>query len=217
MQSSTTSTTGEEEDVEKDDPAAGQVRDKDAEGRKAHMRELARRRWEKEKAQGASGDGGSDPARSNEPDDGRTALVRVPVEIGAIIGTLARAAKRKDVAAARELREWLRIFPPEDERLDVAGLDRKTRQKLLARLLAAIAERDSPAQKDFQGSSKDGFDSALTAREVRDATPAQKSLIDAGAPEAPQHASHTAPSHDANNGSHPADGTTSPEQAEDAE
>ena len=73
--------------------------------------------------------------------DGRVVLMRVPVPIGNIIARLAQDASRGNTQAARELRAYLEQFPTEDD-TDVSALDRRTRQSLMARLLADIAEHD---------------------------------------------------------------------------
>lgn len=68
---------------------------------------------------------------------GKVVLVRVPVQVGTIIARLASDAGKGQTQAARELRAYLEAYPAEDE-TDISALDRRTRQAVLARLLAEI-------------------------------------------------------------------------------
>jgi hypothetical protein len=74
--------------------------------------------------------------------DGEVRVVRVPAHVGRIITELEGKAVTGDVQAARELRSWLDKYPPVDESLDLAVLNRRTRDRLLQRLLAELAEED---------------------------------------------------------------------------
>lgn len=83
-------------------------------------------------------------ARSRETEavalsSGKVIVVRTPVEVGHIIARLAVDAKKGNTQAARELREWMRQFPAEDE-TDISALDARTQQQVLARVLAEIVE-----------------------------------------------------------------------------
>lgn len=79
-----------------------------------------------------------------EQSSGKVVLVRSPVVVGDIIAKLEGAAKRGDVQAARELREWMRQYPAEDE-TDMSALDRRTRQQVIAKVLADIIEEEGAA------------------------------------------------------------------------
>lgn len=70
---------------------------------------------------------------------GKVVLVRCPVHVGDIMGRLQVDAKKGNTQAARELREWMRQFPADDE-TDISALDARTQQQVLARVLADIAE-----------------------------------------------------------------------------
>lgn len=107
--------------------------------------EAARKRWDRKRAQ----DEAEDQARA---DDARkeVALVRVTVEIGAVIDKLAREAKGGNVQAARELREWLSKVEAETD-TSVSALDRATRQRMKARLLAEMAEAPMPIAPTAEG------------------------------------------------------------------
>jgi hypothetical protein len=91
--------------------------------------ELARRRWAKHRERQQE----DDKQTAYEARD-QAVVVRVPVQIGAIIQALAKAAQRGGVAEARELRAYLAEYPVESD-TDVGALDRRTRQALLAALL----------------------------------------------------------------------------------
>ena len=86
--------------------------------------------------------------------DGRVLLVRTPVQIGDIIANLAVRAKKGDTGAARELRAYLAEYPAEDS-TDVSALDKRTRQQVLAKLLAEIEEDEGEAEPS---STLDGGD-----------------------------------------------------------
>lgn len=76
--------------------------------------------------------------------DGRVLLARVPVALGDIVARLSADAVKGDARAAAELRTWLREYPAEDD-TDMSTLDKRTRQALMARLLAEIeAEEGRP-------------------------------------------------------------------------
>jgi hypothetical protein len=70
--------------------------------------------------------------------------VRVPVRTGEIIKRLAKDAKQGNVQAARELRAYLNEVASDAEN-SVSDLDRKTRRKVLDRLLAEIEEEEQEA------------------------------------------------------------------------
>lgn len=75
---------------------------------------------------------------------GKVVIVRTPVAVGDIIARLNTKAKTGDVQAARELREWMREYPADDE-TDMSALDARTRQQVLARVLAEIIEEEGEA------------------------------------------------------------------------
>jgi len=78
---------------------------------------------------------------------GQVILVRTPVNIGEIIGRLAADAKRGSTQAARELRSYLEAYPAEDA-TDMSVLDKRTRQQVIARLLADIEEDEGQLPTD---------------------------------------------------------------------
>ncbi len=84
-------------------------------------------------------------------------LVRVTVEVGQVIDKLASEARSGNVQAARELREWLSKVEAETD-TSVSALDRATRQRLKARLLADIEAEALPQrpERPEQGAERDG-------------------------------------------------------------
>jgi hypothetical protein len=72
--------------------------------------------------------------------DGRVVLVRVPVQLGNIVARLAADAEKGQTQAVQQLRALMQEYPAEDE-TDLSVLDRRTRQQVIARVLADI-ERD---------------------------------------------------------------------------
>jgi hypothetical protein len=70
-------------------------------------------------------------------------IVQAPVRISRIIGGLEREAVQGNPYAARELRPWLAEYPPKDDSISVDDFDRRTRDRLLARLLAELEEEDA--------------------------------------------------------------------------
>jgi hypothetical protein len=100
--------------------------------------EAARKRWESKRAREQDEDQAQAASARRE-----VALIRVTVETGAVIDKLAREAKGGNVQAARELREWLNKVETETD-TSVSALDRATRQRMKARLLAELQEGDTP-------------------------------------------------------------------------
>jgi hypothetical protein len=100
-------------------------------------RELAQRRWEKQRARQAAAD--AQPAV--DADDMR--IVKTPIRISKIISALEGEAARGNAQAAKELRAWLADYPPKDDAVKVEDLDRLTRERILARLLAEIEEEET--------------------------------------------------------------------------
>jgi hypothetical protein len=101
-------------------------------------RELAQRRWAKQRESEA----GADSASASEADH-HVRLVTVPARIGKVIAALEREAANGNANAARELRGWLAEYPPDDTELSVETLDKKTRQRALAYVLARLEEEDA--------------------------------------------------------------------------
>jgi hypothetical protein len=89
-------------------------------------------------------------AQQNEPqvdeDDARTVVV--PVRIGGIIRALEKSALSGNSNAARELRSWLSEYPPSDGSVSVEQLDRQTRDRILARLLAELEQEHAAQSTD---------------------------------------------------------------------
>jgi hypothetical protein len=56
-------------------------------------------------------------------DDEGVRIVSVPVGVAGIIRKLDADARKGMVNSARELREWLRTYPPEDAEVDLDGSD----------------------------------------------------------------------------------------------
>lgn len=154
------------------------------------------------------------PVRSSATDD-RVALIRVPVEIGAVIRKLQHDAKAGDTAAARELRAWLSQFPPDDAAADASDLAAPQRSRIAAILARALAEDEEHLQAEgFQAGTQDGFDSALAAPATQPvaATPADDEPLASGAPEAPSSDTQGPRTPSDDDGSHTADGTAPPSQ-----
>jgi hypothetical protein len=76
-----------------------------------------------------------------DEDDARTVVV--PARIGGIIRALEKSALTGNSNAARELRSWLAEYPPSDGSVSVEQLDRRTRDRILARLLAELEQEDA--------------------------------------------------------------------------
>jgi hypothetical protein len=108
--------------------------------RRNAMSALARKRWEKVRA--AQSSGPDDPARDDHAIevDAADAIVHVPIDIALIVRALRDKARHGEVAAARELREWLKEFPPDDAAASVEQLDRATRKQVRAVLAKALQE-----------------------------------------------------------------------------
>lgn len=122
--------------------------------------EASKLRWERVRARQAQG---LDEAGDEHRDDVR--WVRVPVRTGAIIKRLADDAKKGNSQAARELRAWLAEVA-QDEENELAQLDRKTRARLLDKLLADIAEEDEAAQGE---AAQDGTATSETIATMQEA------------------------------------------------
>jgi len=104
-------------------------------------RELAQRRWEKQRAKEATAD-----TSPPEADD-EVRIVQCRVRVGRIIVALEREAVRGNANAARELRSWLSEYPPTSDAVRTEDLDRITRDRLLARLLAELDEEDAASER----------------------------------------------------------------------
>ncbi len=105
----------------------------------------------------------AEQARAAEADavaqsSGKVIVVRVPVAVGDIISRLGIDAKKGNTQAARELREWMREYPAEDE-TDISALDTRTRQQVIARVLADIAEDEGGVPDGPTEPVTDGSDS----------------------------------------------------------
>jgi hypothetical protein len=97
-----------------DSPDAGKhPRDLPADARSDAMRALARRRWDKAR----TAETGDAPELAQDAStDGSSAVDR------AVVARLEQAAKKGDVAAARELREWRRLDPAQGAGQDALRL-----------------------------------------------------------------------------------------------
>lgn len=78
-------------------------------------------------------------AEALEHSSGKVVLVRTPVAVGDIIARLAMDAKKGNTASAKELRAYMEMYPADDE-TDISALDARTRQQVMARVLADIVE-----------------------------------------------------------------------------
>jgi hypothetical protein len=103
---------------------------------RAGASEAAKQRWKRARANQPT----SDTAEDGGNEDIR--IVQAPIRISRIIGGLEREAVQGNPHAARELRAWLQDYPPRDDSIKAEDLDRRTRDRLLARLLAEIEEED---------------------------------------------------------------------------
>jgi hypothetical protein len=141
-----------------DSPSAGKhPRDLPAAARSDAMRALARRRWDK--ARTAETSHAPDLAQ-DVPTDGSSAVDR------AVVARLEQAAKKGDVAAARELREWRRLDPAQGAGHDalrlaqlIGELSTEQRQALLGWLLDALRGQDRPPQASNREGSVEANDS----------------------------------------------------------
>ena len=103
----------------------------------ALARKAAQARWAKQRATETPADAGD----ALPDDDVRTVISSV--RVAEIIRALEREAHNGNANAARELRAWLQEYPPTDGSVDTDDLDRRTRDRLLARLLAELEEEDA--------------------------------------------------------------------------
>lgn len=101
-------------------------------------RQMAQLRWERQRARQAAS---REDTSADEDDEVRK--VHTPVRIGRIIRALETEAVQGNAHAARELRAWLDEYPPKDDSISLDDLDRRTRDRLLARLLAELEEEDA--------------------------------------------------------------------------
>lgn len=106
--------------------------------------EAARVRWEQERARKMAREEQEAAEHGDE-----AVVVRTSVATGKIIRKLAQEAAKGNVGAARELRGWLAEVA-QDEETSVSALDRRTRQAVLARVLAEIEEEEAQAVEDGQ-------------------------------------------------------------------
>jgi hypothetical protein len=106
--------------------------------------EAARVRWEQERARKTAREEQEAAEHGDE-----AVVVRTSVATGKIIRKLAQEAARGNVGAARELRGWLAEVA-QDEETSVSALDRRTRQAVLARVLAEIEEEEAQAVEGGQ-------------------------------------------------------------------
>jgi len=99
-------------------------------------RAAAQARWQKQRELEAS-----ESEQDAVEDDVRR--VTVPLRVGAIIRAYEKEAASGNANAGRELRAWLEQFPPDDTELSTEKLDKKTRQRALAKVLELLAEEDA--------------------------------------------------------------------------
>jgi hypothetical protein len=67
-------------------------------------------------------------------------MVLVPLPVAEIVRAYIKAAAKGNANAGRELRAWLEKYPPRDEGVDIAQLDRDMRDAILARLTREVEE-----------------------------------------------------------------------------
>jgi hypothetical protein len=104
-------------------------------------------------------------------------LVSVPVDLAPVLRELRRKASSGDVSAARELREWLRQFPPDDAGQALGEMDRATRTAVATLLARALEELEAAANVDIPSGIEDGCDSLPSAKRLEvaaSATPADE-------------------------------------------
>jgi hypothetical protein len=87
-------------------------------------------------------------------------MMRVgPVHLGDIVKKLAQKAAKGDTHAARELREWMRQFPADDE-TDISALDARTQAAVLTRCSLRSsrrkAARPTRPKEGLEGSARHG-------------------------------------------------------------
>jgi hypothetical protein len=82
--------------------------------------------------------------------DDEVRILQCPVRVGRIIAALECEAVRGNANAARELRFWLSEYPPTSEAVRTEDLDRITRDRLLARLLAETPQTSVVAKSESQ-------------------------------------------------------------------
>jgi hypothetical protein len=107
--------------------------------------ELARLRWQKQRARDAA-EAAGDKNELSVDDATQNVVVRTTLATGQIMKALEKAAKKGDVRAAAELRNWMRGTLIETD-TSIASLDRRVQQEVLARVLAEI-EADEGALPD---------------------------------------------------------------------
>lgn len=96
-------------------------------------REMALRRAAMQRARKEREERGEPEPEAIGGDDVR--LLRVPVNVSKIVNKLNKEAAKGSTAAAKELRAWMAEIKPETV-TGLDDLDRRTRQRLLVRLLA---------------------------------------------------------------------------------
>jgi hypothetical protein len=89
-------------------------------------------------------DEGMIDATRQYPDD-YVLWVRVPAPVAEIMQGLVRRAVKGDVQAARELRGWLQVYPPEEPGdIEIGEIPRGLRNQLLQRLIHDTETRVAP-------------------------------------------------------------------------
>lgn len=134
--------------------------------------------------------------------DGRAAAWEVArPQDQAIVSKLQALARKGDVAAARELREWRRLDPARGASADglrlgelITQLSAANKRELLDWLLLTLREQEVPANGDNREGSVGTKPSVPSASAEREAGchPREQRDSDAGAPEAPQIPSNSA-------------------------
>ena len=111
-------------------------------------REAARLRWSKEREREAS-EVEAVLARADED----VRLVTTPIRVGAIMKRLEADAVKGSATAAKELRSWLDAYPPQDDSFDASALDRRTRARIYALLIAHVQQEEvgNPAYGHIPG------------------------------------------------------------------
>jgi hypothetical protein len=114
-------------------------------------RKAAQARWAKHRAPQLD----AEIAAQADGDD--VLMVYVPLPVAKIVRAYIKAAEKGNANAGRELRSWLEKYPPRDECVDIAQLDRDMRDAILARLVREVEEERAAIEHNPSG-TRGSFD-----------------------------------------------------------
>lgn len=98
--------------------------------------DAAKKRWEQQRARD------SERATLTNLDLEDVRFVSVPIPVGRIMAKYSGEAEKGNVQAGRELRSWLEKYPATEASTDVAALDKRDRDRLVARLMLELEREE---------------------------------------------------------------------------